>query len=113
MSESNEGSATRSNPTHLRRFYQKHIELWRQSQLSQVEYCRQNQIIPHRFTYWKRRLDDSLAGPSFVPVPFVPQPIGCSSSKIDLVTPDGFKIQIKPGFDATTLKELVRTLGSL
>ena len=113
MPESNEGGVTRANSSHLRRFYQKHIERWRQSQLSQVEYCRQNQIIPHRFTYWKRRLDDSLACPTFVPVPLLPQTMGCSSSKIDLVTPGGFKIQIKPGFDATTLKQLVRTLGLL
>jgi len=111
MSESNE--ATKSKSSHLRRFYQKHIEHWRQSQLSQVEYCRQNQIIPHRFTYWKRRLDDRLVGPAFVPVPLLPQTMGCSSSRIDLVTPGGFKIQINPGFDATTLKRLIQALGSL
>jgi hypothetical protein len=44
-------SSRKSNSSHLRRFYQKHFERWRQSQLSQKEYCRQNEIILHRFTY--------------------------------------------------------------
>lgn len=102
----------RPNSSHLRRFYQKHIELWRQSQLSQKEYCRQNEIAPHRFTYWKKRLTDGKTGPTFVPVPLV-QNFPAPTSKIDLVIPGGFEIAVRPGFDSVTLKQLIRTLRSL
>jgi len=100
------------NSSHLRRFYQKHIEHWRQSQLSQKEYCRQNEIIPHRFTYWKKRLADDQVGLAFVPVPLV-QNFPASTSRIDLIIAGGFKIQVGPGFDPATLKQLIHTIRSL
>ena len=105
-------SSKRKISNHLRRFYQKHIERWRQSQLSQKEYCRQNEIIPHRYTYWKKRLVDGKSVPTFVPVPLV-QKFPTSSPTIDLFIAGGFKIQVGPGFDPTTLKQLIHTLRSL
>jgi hypothetical protein len=107
-------SSKKPNPSHLRRFYQKHLERWQQSQLSQKEYCRQNEIILHRFTYWKKRLaDDNQAGPTFVPVPLAQNFSHSATSKIDLIIAGGFKIQVGPGFDPVTLKQLIHTLGSL
>lgn len=111
MPESNQTS--KPNPSHLRRFYKKHIECWRQSQLSQKEYCRQNDIIPHRFTYWKKRLTGNQSNPTFVPVPLISNLPVCSVSKIDLITPGGYKIQAGPGFDSATLKQLIHTLQAL
>ena len=106
-------SSKKSNASHLKRFYQKHIERWQQSQLSQVEYCRQNELIPHRFAYWKRRLAGHQTSPTFVPVPLVPNFSASSNAKIDLVITGGFKIQVGPGFDAATLKQLIHALRSL
>ncbi len=106
-------SSKRVKSNHLRRFYQKHIEHWRQSQLSQKEYCRQNEIITHRFTYWKKRFADEKSGPTFVPVPLVQNITASSASKIDLVITGGFKIQVGPGFDPATLKQLIHTLRTL
>ncbi len=103
----------KSKSAHLRRFYQKHLERWRQSQLSQKEYCRQNEIIQHRFTYWKKRLSDEKSVPTFVPVPLVHNIPASSSSRIDLVITGGFKIQVGPGFDPATLKQLIHTLRCL
>ncbi len=106
-------SSKKPNASHLKRFYQKHIERWQQSQLSQVEYCRQNELIAHRFTYWKRRLTKDQTSPTFVPVPLVPNFSAPSNAKIDLVIAGGFKIQVGPGFDAATLKQLIHTLRTL
>lgn len=36
-------------------YWQKHVESWRQSNLSQVEYCRLNDLPIGNFGYWKRR----------------------------------------------------------
>ena len=32
-----------------------HIEAWRQSGVSQAEYCRRNGINNHQFGYWKKK----------------------------------------------------------
>jgi hypothetical protein len=36
--------------------WQQHIERWQQTHLSQAAYCKQYQLKPHRFSYWKRKL---------------------------------------------------------
>ena len=106
-------SSKKPNPSHLRRFFQKHLEHWRQSQLSQKEYCLQNEIISHRFTYWEKRLADDQTGPIFVPVPLVQNFSESATSRIDLIITSGFKIQVGPGFNPVTLKQLIHTIQSL
>ena len=51
-----------------------HLERWKESDLNQSEYCRLNGLKPHKFTYWKKRLqspenDDSkfVKLPNIVP----------------------------------------------
>jgi hypothetical protein len=36
-------------------FWQQHIAQWQASGLSQARYCRQQALIAHQFTYWKRK----------------------------------------------------------
>ena len=40
-------------------FWQQHITYWRQSRLSQKEYCKQNDISFSSFGYWRTRLNRS------------------------------------------------------
>ena len=40
-------------------YWQEHIDSCRQSGLSQAAYCRKNQLRPHRYSYWKRKLSKS------------------------------------------------------
>ncbi|WP_035240539.1 IS66 family insertion sequence element accessory protein TnpA, partial [Desulfobacter vibrioformis] len=44
------------SPAILCEFYQEHLNNWKNSGLSQAEYCRQNDLTRHRFGYWKRKL---------------------------------------------------------
>jgi hypothetical protein len=46
-------TSTESNTDH--EFWQRHIEQWRTSELSQASYCRQQALVAHRFGYWKRK----------------------------------------------------------
>lgn len=101
------------NSPDLRRFWKKHMDRWRQSQLTQKEYCRQNELIPHRFTYWKKRLFLNDKGTSFVPVPITQHLSMPSQKAMELITPNGFRIKVGPGFDSVTLKQLVHTVQSL
>lgn len=51
------------------RFWQRHLQRWRQSGLSQAQYCRQQQVSAPAFGWWKGRLSavsgqgQSVAGP--------------------------------------------------
>ena len=40
----------------LKKFWQTHLLQWKESRLSQSNYCKKNNIKVHRFSYWKRKL---------------------------------------------------------
>lgn len=40
---------------HKHSFWEHHLGRWQQSSLSQRVYCRQNDLRPHQFYYWRRR----------------------------------------------------------
>lgn len=57
-------------PNHKRRkFRQFHLDAWAVAGLSQAEYCRQNNLRPNRFTYWKQKLSRENLPVEFVQVP--------------------------------------------
>jgi hypothetical protein len=43
------------------RFWQKHLQRWRQSGLSQVQYCRQQRLSAAAFGWWKGQLSAESA----------------------------------------------------
>jgi len=96
-----------------RRFWKHHIEGWQNSGLSQIDYCRQKNLIPHRFTYWKKKL--SSANPSdlsFVPVSIAPTHLSPVSHKLSslVVVADRYRIEVDGDFSSDTLTKLLRTL---
>jgi len=62
----------------LHLFWENHIERWRSSDLTQVGYCQQHDLIAHRFTYWKRKLsglekpESKDSSPGFAKVALIP-----------------------------------------
>ena len=40
-------------------FWRVHIERWRESGVTQAEYCRQNDLKPSRFYVWKSRVEQA------------------------------------------------------
>jgi transposase-like protein len=42
--------------------WQQHIERWQESDLTQRSYCREHNLKPHQFSYWKRKLKSSPSG---------------------------------------------------
>ena len=44
---------------HLKDSWFKHIRSWRDSGLTQQAYCKNHQLVPHQFWYWKRKLSES------------------------------------------------------
>ena len=102
------------DPKQKRGFWEEHIELWQQSGLTQLAYCRNNQLKAHQMTYWKKRLDQSGAGVAFVPLQFAGTlPVPVSKAAFKLITPNGYRVDILPGFDPATLKQLVSVVKTL
>jgi len=93
-----------------RKFWEKQIQNWQESNLTQSEYCRKNNLILHRFGYWKRRIVKSVAPQvSLVQVDMKANinsnPI--YTSPLRLVFGNKFHIKIDRGFDPVTLRQLL------
>ena len=98
-----------------RRSWTGHIEAWKNSGLSQVEYCREKNLSRHRFTYWncKLRKKDAV---TFVPIlgsALCSQGLGRDQAPIKLIIDSRYQVEIGDGFSSATLSTLIRTLGGL
>ena len=97
-------------------FWSSHIESWKGSGLKQIDYCRENNLSRHRFTYWKCKLNKKIE-----PLTFIPIPGNTIRSQIDLNNQatlklnigGSYQIEIGDGFSSETLSSLIRTLGRI
>ena len=99
-----------------KQFWKSHIEAWENSGLSQIEYCRQHDLVRCRFTYWKGKLDKKSEPVTFVPVfKKMERHPGPPSNRppIKLIVNGGYQIEIGDGFSPETLSTLLHTLGGL
>jgi hypothetical protein len=91
-----------------RRFWEKHIERWSQSGMRQVDYCRANGLVVHRFGYWKKRLERPEVDVSLIPVQLPePLPVPVEKKSLNVFTPNGYKIEVNDDFDQAALRRLV------
>ncbi|MFC1886801.1 IS66 family insertion sequence element accessory protein TnpB [Thermodesulfobacteriota bacterium] len=95
----------------LAAFWKSHIEQWSQTNMTQIDYCRQHDISHNRFTYWKLKFNQSL------PVKFVqvvPEPMNLKSLPgLRLNIDPGLQIEIPDGFSRRTLEQILQTLKVL
>ena len=99
-----------------RSYWKHHIESWQETGLTQVEYCRRHNLKQHQLVYWKKRFLKSETEVSFVPVKFedlLDIPSQPNHAPLCLVINDQFKIEIRAGFDALLLRQLVVALRGL
>ena len=94
-------------------FWKRHIKEWGRIGITQIEYCRQHKLSAKSFTYWKRRLRQK-SSVSFVPVQVKPEPrIEIDNSPELILHKDGYRIEIKEGFNPVVLGEVLRTVTEL
>ncbi len=99
-----------------RAYWKQHIDSWQQTGLSQAEYCRRHNLKHHQLVYWKKRFIKTETAVSFAALKlddlldrtWLPQP-----ASLCLVLNDQFKIEIRPGFDAQLLQQVILTLRGL
>jgi hypothetical protein len=97
-------------------YWKQHIESWQETGLTQTEYCRRHNLKHHQLVYWKKRFLKTETDVSFVPVKLEdlldipPQP---ERASLSLVVNNHFKIEIRAGFDAQLLRQLIFALRGL
>jgi len=82
--------------------------------MSQNAYCRQNDLRPNQFTYWKSKFKNQAPSPEFVQVPStqLTQVLNLSEQKgLRLNIDNGFQIEIPDGFSQATLTQVLQVLG--
>ena len=100
------------NSKEKRKFWEDHIQAWRQSGLTQVEYCRENHLKNHQWWYWRRRFSTSPdTNVRFVPLRFSSSKT--SRSGISVVTPNGYRIEFDDGFDFSKLRQLITVVRGI
>jgi len=96
-----------------RAFWKRHIKEWERSGIRQTEYCREHKLSTKSFTYWKRRFRQK-SPVSFVPVQVKPEPrIAIDDTSGLVLSKDGYRIEIKEGFNPAALGEVLQTIRKL
>ena len=93
--------------------WKQHIESLRDTGLTQAEYCRRHNLKHHQLVYWKRRVLETETEVSFVPLKLedlLDIPSQANRASLCLVINDHFKIEVRAGFDAELLRQLIFVL---
>ena len=92
-----------------------HVESWKISGLSQIEYCREHNLSKHRFTYWKCKLDRESSSVKFIPISgtSLRSGIGYNRQTPIKLNIGSYQIEVGDGFSPETLANLISTLDRL
>jgi len=99
-----------------RTYWKQQIDSWQQTGLTQIEYCRRHNLKHHQLVYWKKRFRKTETQVSFASLKLedlldIPSPPQRAS--LCLIINDQFKIEIRAGFDAQLLRQLIFALRAL
>lgn len=96
------------------KLWQKRLGDWKRGGLTQAQYCRQNNLDPRNFLYWKKKILPNSGTVSVVEIPT--QVVRHSSFSANppnlvLIIDGRFRVEVPPGFDANTLERLITFLN--
>jgi hypothetical protein len=93
------------------RHWRRWIALWQSTGLSVADFCARHRLATATFYAWRttlQRRDQQHA--LFVSVHLRDQPDPTTTSPLEVVLTDGRIVRVAPGFDATTLRQLLAVL---
>ena len=99
-----------------RTYWKHHIDTWQETGLTQAEYCRRHNLKHHQLVYWKKRFLKTETDVSFVPLKLeelLDIPARQDQASLTLVINNDFKIEIRAGFNAQLLRQLIYVLRRL
>lgn len=114
------GKQDRPSRANKEQYWRGHIDAWRSSGLSQVEYCRGAQVSTQALSYWKQKfaaepVDPVEDIPTIVALP-VKVMAGAPAGEVQPLLvhlPNGFLVEIGGDFQSAVLGKLVQTLARL
>ena len=100
-----------------RRYWEKQIQRWQESGLSQKQYCQQNNLTQHQLTYWKKRFVKPESSISFVELQIAgnvqPGSGLARRSALRLTIGSEYQIDVDRGFDPVVLQQLIYVLRKI
>ena len=96
-----------------REFWRKHVESWEKSGLSQVQYCKENDLNKYTFGYHKSKFNKRDDFRPFLPVSIKSdkaRPEVSFSSGVSLSFANSVDIQLEVGFNSDTLRRVIDLL---
>ena len=84
-------------------YQENHVKAWKQSGLSQAEYCRQNELPLHRFYNWKAKFESQKLVPVEVQKEPSAQYISIKAEKMRIELPNGIELQIPSNLSLESL----------
>jgi hypothetical protein len=94
-------------------FWKNHLKEWSQTGLTQNAYCRNNNLRPNQFTYWKNKFKQQNLPVEFVQVtshPFEKTIDRHFPNTLRLNIKSDFQIEIPDGFSQDTLKQVLQVV---
>ena len=99
---------------HDRNYWEMQVASWRESGLTQSEYCLQNKLNPRSLSNWNRKLKQSWGEPSqtFVEISSFKEISGHDERKIEMRIGD-IRITMREGIDPLSLRDIASALGGM
>jgi len=101
-------------------FWERHIQEWNRSGLSQSNYCRKEGLRYHAFLYWRRRLNQRPGSQSSrqsinlvqleIPEPVMSAPVSDYSHSGVQLEMNGLYVNLMSDFDQRTLLRVIQVL---
>ena len=100
-----------------REYWTGQVQRWRESGLTQREYCKREGISIERFGAWKRRLDhenqSEARGLVAVPPNTVSSALFAARPALGLVVDERYRVEIPDAFSPSTLEAVLQVLSRL
>jgi len=107
---SKQTSVSRSEPRQKRKFWQAHVKAWKDSNLSQVEYCRRQGLKTHRLCYWVNKKSAKPDHPlALVEIP-MPKMTARSDAVFKLTIDNRYQLEITNHFSPATMEQILLVL---
>ena len=94
-------------------YWKNQIQKWKETGLTQKEYCRRSQLNKHTFKYWIQKLKRDAKSLALVPVSLVPETSPLESncrSGISVTVKNRFEVYLETEFHSPTLSQLISVL---
>ena len=99
---------TKKNST--RDYWLQHYKSFKTQEITQREYCRNNDLGYWTFNTWKRKFDKSETETTLQEIPIKISPKSTQASSIEIVLENSLRILIPDNFSENTLKKIITVL---